>query len=332
MGKKENELMRMKNVKDDYIVTIKKMEEQIKEALPKLMDVSRFSRCMLTAIKNSPAIMKCDKITVLASMMMAAQLGLEPNSPLGQCYLIPYGGECQFQFGYKGWLNMVRRSGEVGNIYAEVVYENDEFELNLGLDRDLKHKPELNGDRGKPVMVYAVAQLKDGDKPFIWMPKSEVESIKEEATKKMKYANMSPWNHPRNWSEMWKKTAVKRLCKLLPLSVEVQNKLAQDETVKKEIASDMTQADGYNINNENPSEEIAIAEPVMVDSWWKLSKTQGWYQYIPEDDKAAVEVGVTMERLDSIRDYSIKAMKTAEGSSEPFDKRDNSETDEETIS
>ena len=104
-------------------------------------------------------------------MMTAAQLGLEPNTPLGQAYLLPYWNskanayECQFQLGYKGLLDLAYRSGEISVIQAHVVYSEDQFSYSFGLKPELKHIP-ASGERGEPVYVYAIFHTKDGGYGF----------------------------------------------------------------------------------------------------------------------------------------------------------------------
>ncbi len=103
------------------------MQSQFAKALPSVMTPERFTRIVLTAIRNNQKLAQCDKGSFFAAVMSSAQLGLEPNTPLGQAYLIPYGNECQFQIGYKGLIDLAYRSGEVSIIQAQTVYEKDEF-------------------------------------------------------------------------------------------------------------------------------------------------------------------------------------------------------------
>lgn len=118
----------------DYV---RVMEGQFARALPKVMTPERFTRIALSALSNTPKLMECTRNSFLGALMNAAQLGLEPNTPLGQAYLIPYENrkkgvtECQFQIGYKGLLDLCYRSGEVASVQAQVVYENDKFEYDL---------------------------------------------------------------------------------------------------------------------------------------------------------------------------------------------------------
>ena len=111
---------------------IKSMEGEIKKALPSVITPERFTRMVLSAISVNPKLASCTPKSFLGAMMSAAQLGLEPNTPLGQAYLIPYNNkgtlEVQFQIGYKGLLDLAYRSGEVEIIQANIFYENDTFE------------------------------------------------------------------------------------------------------------------------------------------------------------------------------------------------------------
>lgn len=108
---------------------IKMYENQIAKALPDVLTPERFSRMVLTAITKTPKLGECTPQSFIGSMLTAAQLGLEPNTPLGQAYLIPYGNKCEFQLGYKGLLELAHRSGELKTLEAHVVYENDEFNI-----------------------------------------------------------------------------------------------------------------------------------------------------------------------------------------------------------
>ena len=148
---------------------IKVMEPEIKKALPSVITPERFTRMALSALNNTPKLKECSQISFLAAMMNAAQLGLEPNTPLGQAYLIPYKNkgklECQFQIGYKGMIDLVYRNEQVQMIQAQIVYENDYFEYELGLESRLIHRPALD-NRGEMTLVYALFRLKNGGYGF----------------------------------------------------------------------------------------------------------------------------------------------------------------------
>ena len=149
---------------EDYL---KQMAPAMKEALPKHMDVERLMRLAMTTIRTTPELRQADAGSLLGAVMQAAQLGLEPGL-LGQCCLLPFKNnkkgitEVQFIIGYKGMIDLARRSGHIESIYAHAVYEKDEFEYELGLNPKLKHVPSMDADRGEYIGSYAVAHFKDG--------------------------------------------------------------------------------------------------------------------------------------------------------------------------
>lgn len=203
--------------------------KQFATALPKHVNSERFVRIAITTIRQNPKLAKCSQESLLGALMVSAQLGLEPGM-LGQCYLIPFENkkagtiECQFQIGYKGLIELLRRSGQLSDIYSYTVYENDEFSIEYGLSRTLTHKPNFI-DRGDIKGFYAVAILKDGAKAFEYMTKDEIIGH-EEKYRKGSYKN-DVWN--KNFEEMAQKTVVKKLLKWLPVSVEFLENINKDE-------------------------------------------------------------------------------------------------------
>lgn len=209
-------------------------EGQIAKALPSVMTPERFTRIAMTALSTNPKLQACTGESFLGALMQAAQLGLEPNTPLGQAYLIPYGSQCQFQLGYKGLIELAHRSGEFKSIYAQTVYENDEFSFELGLDADLIHKPVLGSSRGKPIAYYAVYKLVNGGYGFEVMSYDDITSHAKQFSKSV---NNGPWK--TNFDEMAKKTVLKKVLKYAPIKTEFARGIAQDETVKSDISEDM---------------------------------------------------------------------------------------------
>ena len=212
-----------------------KMGGQIQKALPSMVSSERFQRVALTAFSNNTKLQQCDPMSFIAAMMQSAQLGLEPNTPLGQAYLIPYGKQVQFQIGYKGLLELAQRSGKIKTLYAHEVRENDTFDIDYGLNQTLTHKPLLKGNRGEVIGYYAVYHLDTGGNSFIFMTKDEV---LEHAKRFSKTYNSGPWQ--TDFDAMAKKTVIKQLLKYAPLSIELQKATSMDETVKTEISDDMS--------------------------------------------------------------------------------------------
>lgn len=221
----------------DYI---KVMAPEIKKALPSVMTPERFTRITLSALSTNPQLGGCTPKSFLGAMMTAAQLGLEPNTPLGQAYLIPYRNkgilECQFQLGYKGLIDLAYRSGDVTMIQAHTVYSNDEFEYELGLDPKLRHIPAKT-DRGEPVWFYAMFKTKSGGYGFEVMSKADVDAHASRYSQAFRRGSSSPWQ--TNYEEMAKKTVLKRVLKYAPLKSEFVRGITQDETIKTQISEDM---------------------------------------------------------------------------------------------
>jgi recombination protein RecT len=170
-------------------------------------------------------------------------LGVEPNGPLGEGYLVPYKNkgryEAQLIIGYRGLINLARRSGMVSEIYAHCVYENDTFEIELGTDPHIKHRPALS-DRGDMIGAYAVYSTTEGSKDFEYMSKEEIDRIRASS----RAGNNGPW--VQWYEEMARKTVIRRLSKRMPMSVEmaqaveIDNKTSVGETVDHASAIDVT--------------------------------------------------------------------------------------------
>lgn len=244
---------------------IQTMQPQIANALPSVLTPERFTRMALSAISNNPALADCTPKSFLGAMMTAAQLGVEPNTALGQAYLIPYRNhgilECQFQLGYKGLIDLAYRSGDVSIIQAQTVYENDVFEYELGLEPKLRHVPATK-NRGKAICYYGMFRTKDGGFGFEVM---SVEDIRAHAEKYSKAysSNSSPWKS--NFDEMAKKTVLKRVLKYAPLRSDFVRGVVQDETIKSTISADM-----YAENDETVYE----ADYVVDDSTGEATPAQ----------------------------------------------------------
>lgn len=247
--KKQAQMQEAEKKDNSMVGLIRRMEPQIRKALPSVITPERFTRMVLTALSSSPKLQACTPMSFMGAMMQAAQLGVEPNTPLGQAYLIPYGGVCQFQLGYKGLIDLAYRSGEVSSIQAHEVHENDVFEYEYGLDPKLRHVPAQT-DRGPVTFYYAVLKLKNGGVGFEVMSRDDVETF---ARKKSKAFNNGPWK--TDFDEMAKKTVLKKVLKYAPLKTEFARAVASDEsvkTMKMDEPADMLDAPNeiYTIENE----------------------------------------------------------------------------------
>lgn len=217
---------------------LERMKPQIALALPKHMTPERMARVALTTIRTNPKLLGCSMASIMAAVMQAAQLGLEPGL-LGHCYIIPYGSEATFIIGYKGMIDLARRSGNIKSIDVREVFANDEFSVkyNIGGVDEITHVPWFCKDGitapGALRGCYSVAHFNDGGSHFHYMPTSQI----EEHRGRSKAKSSGPW--VTDYIEMCKKTVVRSAWKWWPLSIEIARSVMADETVKTSLSADM---------------------------------------------------------------------------------------------
>ena len=199
-------------------------KEQLALAMPKHVDKDRWNRIALTCVRKNPKLMRCDPLSLLARFMDLSSLGLEPDGRMA--HLIPFKDEVTLIIDFKGIVDIVRRSGEVDQILADVICENDEFDYQKGTGAFLKHKVDLkNKDgRGEVIGAYSFVKLKDGSEDFDVMTRSEIDKVRQAS----KTPDKGPW---KDWfEEMAKKTVFRRHSKWLPFSPELKDKIEIDHT------------------------------------------------------------------------------------------------------
>jgi len=199
----------------------------------------RLIRIALHAMERSQvsqALAKCTPESVFLAVANAAALGLEPTGVLGEGALIPYGQTCTFQPMYRGLIALATRGGDVLKIEARVWYEGDHFIRQYGTDPRIEHIPCAAADRGRLIGSYAVAKLANGETIFEVCDEDEIAAIKSKAHGTNR--SDSPWNPKSGFeSEMYRKSAVKRLGKYLPMrrgedSFALRRALAYDDAVQ----------------------------------------------------------------------------------------------------
>jgi recombination protein RecT len=198
------------------ISLLERARSDIAAVLPPQADVEKVIRGVRLALAQKPDLVSCDPKTVLFAVMHLARLGLEANTPLRLASLVAFGKECVPMIEFRGYQELARRSGLINHVEARCVVEGDEFSWDLGTAPHIHHKP-IAEDRAdaKITHVYAVAFPKEGPPIFDVLTRGEVE--KARAVSRMKDGDT--W---KKWyGEMARKTAVRRLCKYLPLSPEL---------------------------------------------------------------------------------------------------------------
>ena len=209
------------------------VKAQIAMVAPRHLTPDRITRIAMTSIQQTPKLLDCTPESLLGSVLTCTQLGLEPDGVSGRAYLIPYKDQCTLIVGYKGLMELARRSGEVQALEARVVHENDEFDYAYGDSPFIKHKPSLFTDPGKMIAAYAVATMKGGMRQIEVMSRKDIDGIR--ARSKAKSAG--PW--VTDYDEMAKKTVIRRLCKYLPSSAELSQAIALDEQAERGIPQNL---------------------------------------------------------------------------------------------
>lgn len=220
---------------------IRAMEPELKAALPKQIGVDKFIRLCLSCLNTTPLLKECSPVSVLSAMLSCAQLSLEPNTPLGQAYLIPYksknGYQCQLIIGYAGLIYLATKSGVIASIEAHEVYGNDYFEYSYGTDGTLIHRPSLSHEGDEVIAYYGLAKLNSGVTVYQVMTAQEIQAFAQEHSKG--YASgSSPWTTSPH--AMACKTVIRKLLKYIPMGDLGRAIASSDCSVKTEISDDMT--------------------------------------------------------------------------------------------
>jgi len=221
----------------------------IESSAASMIDPDRMRGVVLSAFSRNPELWECDPVTVVRAVIEAAQVGLEPTGAIGGAHLVPRWNskrrqkEAQLIFDYRGLATLARRSGEISRISAGAVRKADDFGYQHGTEEWLRHVPFLDGDPGPYTHYYAVAHYRDGTSQFVVMSAAQIESIRQRHAPRNKGGDVvGPWvSDPE---EMAKKTVLRNLSKLLPLTIEARTAIAfedeqsQDQTPRRATVVD----------------------------------------------------------------------------------------------
>lgn len=213
-----------------------------------LMTQDRLKRQMLSLVLKNKLLSECTPTSIFSSVSDSVKLGLDfSGGALGQAYLVPYRNnkgsyDAQLIIGYRGFIELARRSGQIKSIECHTVHKNDKFEIAFGLTPKLDHTPCLTGDRGEFVAVYCIAEFSNGTKQVEVMTASEVEAIR----KRSRSRDNGPWT--TDFLEMAKKTCVRRASKYWPMTIELAEALNHEELVESSSNQefvDLSQDSGF---------------------------------------------------------------------------------------
>jgi recombination protein RecT len=269
-----------------------RMKPQMTLALPKHMSADRMARLALTAFSTNKQLQVCKADSILASLMTATQLGLEPGIN-GQGYLIPYKDTCTFVPGWKGLVDLVSRAGRA-TVWTGAVYEGDKFDYQLGDEPFCRHKP---GDsEGNFTHVYAIGRVKDAQMPVIevWT-RGKVKKHLAQYNKVggRHYAMASESN-----LEMYaRKVALLQVLKYMPSSIELANAITVSHAAEAGQGA-VIEGDFVTINSEAVDPETGEiqgsgAEPSALPEYTDeqfAKNLPGWRGLIETGRKTADEI------------------------------------------
>lgn len=235
----ENQLAtKTKTLKD--LIQSDRFKAEIAASLPRHLKPDRFARIAVTAVTRTPKLLDCTRESLFRCLLDLSAAGLEPDGR--HAHLVPYGKDCTLILDYKGIVRLIRQSGEISVIHADVVHENDDFEFSHGTGGRLVHRPKMDGDRGKPKCVYSYCRMKDGSEDFDVMTVEDVEKIR----KLSKAGNSGPWKD--HWGEMAKKTVIRRHSKMLPLAFETVEAIETADRGSEMKSANIPESDGSFFN------------------------------------------------------------------------------------
>lgn len=204
--------------------TLTSMEKEFAVALPPQIPVGKFVRTVITTVQMNPQLLECDRRSLFATAMKAAQDGLllDGREAAPVVFRTKNGPMVQYMPMIGGLLKKLRNSGELLSIAAYTVHEHDTFDYELGDEERITHKPRLDGDRGRVIAAYAVAKTKDGGIYREVMSLDEIEKVRNVSRAK----DAGPW---ASWyEEMARKTVLRRLMKRLPSSTDIDQMIEHD--------------------------------------------------------------------------------------------------------
>lgn len=268
---------------------------QIALALPKHISADRMVRLAMTSFSQNAALQKCDMHSIFASVVIAAQLGLEIGVG-GQGYLVPYKGKATFVPGWQGLVDLVSRAGRA-TVWTGAVYQGDRFDWALGDNPFVKHQPEGDADDWKHIThVYAIGRVNGSQYPVI-----EVWTMDRVVRHLNKYNKVGA-NHyalkdgGQNMEMYARKVALLQVLKYMPKSVEVMRAMevaqavdsGKDFTFDGEVVVVSEQDDGSEVlaaQGEQASTSTQAANParkelsqLSADAF--AAKSPGWRKTI----------------------------------------------------
>ena len=280
----------------------------------------RLYQMYVSTINREPQLANCSVESVLSCFMKCAALGLEPSNVdgLGRAYILPYGNknyrsgqkEATLIIGYKGMIDLARRSGQIRDISARAVHEGDEFTYSYGLNEDLRHVPCAKP--GKLTHVYMIANFKDGGHYFQVMNADEIEAA---AKRSPSYGKaVSPWKS--DYEAMAKKTVIRRAFPYRPVSVEARDAAASDDQtpdysdVFRPLPTVTADDSPVDVSVDEPEQSQPEAQPAVSPVEAKRAEAIGRFQRLGVTDEQ--EALQTVAKITGMASESFADLSEAE--------------------
>jgi len=267
MVKSTSEAKRVKSLLEQF-------KPSLQKALQKKIDVEYLASCTMSIFRANPELYECTNESIVHSLFLSAQMGLRLDGPLGHAFLIPRNitnkktgqkqKEAQFQIGYKGYMELVRRSGEILSITPGIVKEMDEFDYEFGTNERILFRPS-SGERGKVTHYFAYARLTSGGCPFKVMSINDMNEFVDKyiKIKSGKFAGQLPFGVWRtDFDAMALKTVIGQLANFLPQSVDFAKAAELDKMSSLGLPQNIQIQNGQLESTGFQNEEVHYAEPV----------------------------------------------------------------------
>ena len=179
---------------------------------------------------------KCSRESIANSLLNMAIQGLSPAKK--QCYFVPYGQNLSMQRSYFGTQKVVKSLTNVEDIWATIIYEGDEFEIEIegGRERIAKHTTSFLNRDNEIIGAYCIIKKSDGEEVLTVMTRKEIEASWSQSKNKS-VQNKFP-------QEMAKRTVINRAAKAFINTSDDSDALIQavNDTTEEEFENDQERA------------------------------------------------------------------------------------------
>jgi len=271
------------------------MKDSLRDVLPRHITPERVLKMALVAASRQPKLFECSRESFVKAVLQSAELGLDCSGNLGSAYLVPFFNkktrmtEATFIPGYRGLIDLARRSGQVARIEAHLIHERDDYSVEFGTEPKLTHIPTLTGDPGPVVAAYMVAELGGGAKQVEVMTRAELDGIKAR-----RQGRRISGRGVTDEGEMQRKSVVRRGVKYLPLSPEKASDLAK----ALEYDGDIIDAENLAVNARTPEERAAdLRHRLAGEKAPAEAEVKAEAESTEEEDKLLARISDYFDRL-----------------------------------